>query len=144
MIGHQVNEKREIWDGGDVIGKTEVIAQDDANNLDNSLFQEVKNQLNPNILIFNKRKVNKKDNLLNNNGEVISNLLENLDLKHYIRKKSNKESKILNDKKDDVGKVEIVIGNIAEKILKFLRSEIVKKIEKATKKAITKAATVDL
>lgn len=103
VVGQQVNEKGEILDGDDVIGKAEVIAQDVENNLDDGVPQELKDQLNPNVSILDGRKVNKKGNISDDDGEVIGKLSEDPDLKHCIGKKPNEEGEIRNDKGDDVG-----------------------------------------
>ena len=103
VVGQQVNEKGEILDGDDVIGKAEVIAQDVEDNLDDGVPQELKDQLNPNVSILDGRKVNKKGNISDDDGEVIGKLSEDSDLKHFIGKKPNEEGEIRNDKGDDVG-----------------------------------------
>ena len=145
VVGQPVNEKGEILDDeGDVIGKAEVIAQDVEDNLDDGVPQELKDQLNPNVSILDGRKVNKKGNILDDEGEVIGKLSEDSDLKQCIGKKPNEEGEILNDKGDVVGKVEIVTGEAADEIMKTLHPEIVEKIEKAAEEAATKAATPDL
>lgn len=145
VVGQQVNEKGEILDDeGDVIGKAEVIAQDAEDKLDDGVPQELKDQLNPNVSILDGRKVNKKGNILDDEGEVIGKLSEDSDLKQCIGKKPNEEGEILNDKGDVVGRVEIVSGEAADEIMKALHPEIVEKIEEAAEEAATKAATPDL
>lgn len=145
VVGQPVNEKGEILDDeGDVIGKAEVIAQDVEDNLDDGVPKELKDQLIPNVSILDGRKVNKKGNILDDEGEVIGKLSKDSDLKQCIGKKPNEEGEIFNDKGDVVGKVEIVTGEAADEIMKTLHPEIVEKIEKAAEEAAIKAATPDL
>ena len=145
VVGQPVNEKGEILDDeGDVIGKAEVIAQDVEDNLDDGVPQELKDELNPNVSILDGRKVNKKGNILDDEGDVIGKLSEDSDLKQCIGKKPNEEGEILNDKGEVVGKVEIVTGEAADEFMKALHPEIVEKIEKAAEEAAAKAATPDL
>ena len=145
VVGQPVNEKGEILDDeGDVIGKAKIIAPDAEDKLDDGVPQELKDELNPNVSILDGRKVNKKGNILDDEGEVIGKLTEDSDLKQCIGKKPNEEGEILNAKGDVVGKVEIVIGEAAEELMKDLHPEIVEKIEKAAEEAATKAATPDL
>ena len=145
VVGQPLNEKGEIRDDeGDVIGKAEVIAQDVEDNVDDGIPQELKDELNPNVSILDGRKVNKKGNILDDEGDVIGKLSEDSDLKQCIGKKPNEEGEILNDRGEIVGKVEIVTGEAADEFMKALHPEIVEKIEKAAEEAATKAASPDL
>ncbi len=69
--------------------KRRLLLKDVEDNLDDGVPQELKGKLNPNVSILDGRKVNKKGNILDDEGEVIGKLSKDSDLKQCIGKKPN-------------------------------------------------------
>ena len=91
---------------------------------------ELVEQLAADLTILEGRKLNKKGNIIDDEGEVIGKLVEG-DPKKCAGKVPNEKGEILDDKGEVIGKVEIVEGDAANEAMKELHPELAKKLEDA-------------
>ncbi|MCJ1468877.1 hypothetical protein MMC07_007507 [Pseudocyphellaria aurata] len=152
LIGQEINENGEILnEDGDVIGKAEVVPGEAADKLNEAKdevdIDELNDELKPDFTILDGKKINKKGNILDDEGEIIGKLTEDSDLKQCVGKKPNENGEILDDDGEVVGRVEIVDGEAADEAMKELNPELVEKLEnavEAAEKAAAEAAKPDL
>lgn len=138
LAGRQLNAEGEILDeDGDVIGRAEVVPQEAAGALDGAIdskhaeqIADLEKQLEPDITILEGKKLNKKGNILDDEGEVLAKLVEG-DVKACAGKIPNENGEILDDEGNVIGKVEIVPGEAAEEAMKEAHPELVKELEQA-------------
>ncbi|MCJ1427461.1 hypothetical protein MMC29_005364 [Sticta canariensis] len=140
LIGQEINEKGQILDEEDnIIGTAKVVPGEAADKLNEAKedvdIDELHDELSPDFSILDGKKINKKGNILDDEGEIIGKLTEDSDLKQCVGKKPNENGEILNDDGEVVGKVEIVAGDAADEAMKDLHPEIVEKLEKAVEAA---------
>lgn len=136
LVGQKVNDKGEILDEeGDVIGRVEVVPGEAADKINE--VQEVADAggLTPDLSILAGKKINKKGNILDEEGEPIGKLTEDSDLKQCVGKIPNENGEIINDQGDVVGRVEVVPGEAADAAMKELHPELVQKLEEAAEEA---------
>ena len=147
LTGQKLNEKGEILnEEGDVIGRAEVVPGEAADKLkevkegaeggaDGVDAADALEALKPDLTILEGKKVNKKGNILDEEGEVIGKLTEDSDLKQCVGKMPNEKGEILDSKGKVVGKVEIVSGEAADEAMKDLHPELVEEAKKAAEEA---------
>ncbi|MCJ1413490.1 hypothetical protein MMC19_007596 [Ptychographa xylographoides] len=148
LAGKTVNEKGEILDeDGEVIGRAEVVPGEAADKLndaaevaedaapEDTAVEAAIEALKPNFSIFEGKKINKKGNILDEEGEQIGKLTEDSDLKQCIGKTPNENGEILNSKGEVVGKVEIVQGEAADEAMKAAHPELLEELEEAQQAA---------
>ena len=145
---------------GDVIGRAEVVPQEVKDKVDEAkeaadeakegvaevqaqveeaqegvtdaqkAVDELVEQLAADLTILEGRKLNKKGNIIDDEGEVIGKLVEG-DPKKCAGKVPNEKGEILDDKGEVIGKVEIVEGDAANEAMKELHPELAEKLEEA-------------
>jgi hypothetical protein len=145
---------------GDVIGRAEVLPQEVKDKADEAMdaaeeakeavdevqaqveeaqegvtdaqkaVDELVEQLAADLTILEGRKLNKKGNIIDDEGEVIGKLVEG-DPKTCAGKIPNEKGEILDKDGNVIGKVEIVEGDAANEAMKELHPEIVEKLEEA-------------
>lgn len=167
LTGQKLNEKGEIVnEGGDVIGRAEVVpgeaadklneakegaedaadtakdAADDAKGAADGAADALE-ALKPDVTILEGKKINKKGNILDEEGEVIGKLTEDSDLKQCVGKTPNEKGEILDSKGNVVGKVEIVSGEAAEEAMKDLHPELVEEAKKAAEESAPNFSIVE-
>jgi len=140
LVGQKLNEKGEIVDeGGDVIGRAEVVPGEAADKLKESAAEA--GGLVPDLSILEGKKVNKKGNILDEEGEQIGKLTEDSDPKKCAGRVPNEKGEILDDKGKVVGKVEVVPGEAADEAMKALHPD---DAPEETEEAAPEAETPDL
>ncbi|KAI4223886.1 MAG: hypothetical protein L6R36_005093, partial [Xanthoria steineri] len=114
--GKKINEKGEVVDkDGNVLGKVEVIQGDAADEamkeLHPELLEEAKeaalDAVKPDMSILEGLKVNKKGEVVNEDGDVVARLAEG-ELDDVRGKKINDKGEILDDEGNVLGKVELI------------------------------------
>ncbi|KKY28079.1 putative lea domain protein [Phaeomoniella chlamydospora] len=131
--GKPINESGEILDeNGEVIGKVEVVEGEAAENAMRELHPELVEQLEkaqqeaeeakdgvdeakeeaplelPDISVLEGLKVNKKGEVINEDGDVIAKLSEGYDVAQNAGKKINEKGEVLDSEGNVIGKVELV------------------------------------
>ncbi len=127
LVGKTLNENGEILDeDGDVIGRAEVVPGEAADKLKEAGDEagQAAGGLTPDLSILQGKKVNKKGNILDDEGEQIGKLTEDSDPKKCAGKIPNEEGLILDDDGNIVGKVEVVPGEAADEAMKALHPEL--------------------
>lgn len=144
LAGRTLNAEGEVLDeDGDVIGRAEVVpeaagAVDDATPdfvqeaLDK--VDELQDQLKPNLTIVEGRKLNKKGNIIDDEGEVLAKLVDG-DVKACAGKIPNENGEILDKDGNVIGRVEVVEGEAAEEAMKELHPELLEQLEDAQQAA---------
>jgi Protein of unknown function (DUF3659) len=125
------NEKGEILnDNGDVIGKVEIVPGEAADKAMKELHPELvegaadeAKGLTPDLSIVEGKKLNRKGNILDDEGEIIAKLIEG-DPKDCAGRIPNEKGEILDENGDVLGKVEIVQGEAADDAMKKLHPEL--------------------
>ena len=138
LVGQKINEQGEIVnEAGEVVGRAEVVPGEAADKAAETQRQqeEIANILKPDLSILNGRKINKKGNILDDEGEIIGKLTEDSDLTKCVGKTPNEDGEILDSEGNVVGKVEIVSGEAADEAMKELHPELVEKAEAAAAEA---------
>ena len=154
LAGMPVNAEGEILDeDGDVIGRAEVVPQEVKDKADEAMdmaeeaqaqveeaqqgvedaqkaVDELVEQLAADISILEGRKLNKKGNIIDDEGEVIGKLTEG-DPKECAGKIPNEKGEILDKEGNVIGKVEVVEGDAAMEAMKELHPELAEKLEEA-------------
>ena len=122
--GKVPNEKGEILDDdGKVIGKVEIVHGEAADEAMKELHPELaKAAQGPDLSIIEGKKLNKKGNIIDDEGEVLAKLVEG-DPKECAGKIPNEKGEILDDDGKVIGKVEIVHGEAADEAMKELHPE---------------------
>ena len=141
LAGQTLNEKGEVLDEeGDVIGRAEVVPQDVTDKIDEAQekVDEVP-KITPDLSILEGKKINKKGNILDEEGEIIGKLTEDSDVKQCIGKIPNENGEILNDKGEVVGKVEIVEGEAADQAMEELHPELLEEMKKEAAEGVQSA-----
>jgi Protein of unknown function (DUF3659) len=132
LVGKQLNAEGEILDeDGDVIGRAEIIPQEVADAVEQAKPDEItglEEQLKPDTTILEGKKLNRKGNIIDDEGEVLAKLVEG-DPKECAGKIPNENGEILDEEGNVIGKVEIVPGEAATKEKKELHSGIAKGLE---------------
>ena len=127
----KINDQGEIVNAdGDVIGTAEVVPGDAADKLN-----EQAEKLRPDLSILAGKKINKKGNILDEEGETIGKLTEDSDLSACAGKIPNEAGEILNDDGEVIGHVEIVEGDAANDAMKDLHPELVEDTKDAAEEA---------
>lgn len=138
LVGKEVNAEGEILDDdGDVIGRVEVVpgeVQDAVDDAKPDAVKELEDQLVPNLTIIEGKKLNKKGNILDDEGEVLAKLVEG-DAKECAGKVPNENGEILDGKGNVIGKVEIVQGEAAEEAMREAHPELVEQLDQAKEDA---------
>ena len=138
LVGQKINEQGEIVnEAGEVVGRAEVVPGEAADKVAETQRQqeEIANILKPDLSILGGRKINKKGNILDDEGEIIGKLTEDSDLTRCVGKTPNEDGEILDSEGNVVGKVEIVSGEAADEAMKELHPELVEKAEAAVAEA---------
>lgn len=91
---------------------------------------ELVEQLAADVTILEGRKLNKKGNIIDDEGEVIGKLVDG-DPKKCAGKVPNEKGEILDNKGNVIGKVEIVEGEAANEAMKELHPDVAEKLEEA-------------
>lgn len=144
LVGMPLNAEGEVLDeDGDVIGRAEIVPEaaqavgDAAEDAKPEAVQEaldkveeIQDQLKPNLTIVEGRKLNKKGNILDDEGEVLAKLVEG-DPKACSGKIPNENGEILDDDGNVIGKVEVVEGEAADEAMKELNPELVDQLQEA-------------
>jgi len=99
-------------------------------------------QLAADLTILEGRKLNKKGNIIDDEGEVIGKLVEG-DAKACAGKIPNEKGEILDKDGKVIGKVEIVEGQAADEAMKDLHPELAAKLEEAEAQLEEKQETLD-
>ena len=132
LVGLTLNENGEILDeDGDVIGRAEVVPGEAADKLKEQAegAGDVASGLKPDLSILQGRKVNKKGNILDEEGEPIGKLTEDSDPKKCAGKIPNEDGLIIDEDGNIVGKVEIVEGDAANEAMKQLHPELLEEAQ---------------
>ncbi|MCJ1310894.1 hypothetical protein MMC25_004562 [Agyrium rufum] len=153
LAGQKIDEEGNIInEEGEVVGRAEVVPGEAADKLAEEAAEEAGEagaldgvdgvemvdgvpEITPDMSILAGKKVNKKGNILDEEGEVIGKLTEDSDLSQCAGKTVNEKGEITNSKGEVVGKVEVVAGEAAEEAMKELHPEIMEAIEKAAEEA---------
>ncbi|KPI41174.1 uncharacterized protein AB675_7866 [Cyphellophora attinorum] len=144
LQGLEVTKDGEVLDeDGDVIGRAEIVpeaadalgeagegVQPEALKEALAKVEDIEEQLKPNLMIVEGRKLNKKGNILDDEGEVLAKLVEG-DAKECAGKVPNENGEILDDDGNVIGKVEVVEGEAADEAMKELNPELVGQLEEA-------------
>jgi hypothetical protein len=125
---------------GDVQAQVEE-AQEGVTDAQKAVDQLVE-QLAADLTILEGRKLNKKGNIIDDEGEVIGRLVEG-DPKACAGKIPNVKGEILDKDGKVIGKVEIVEGQAANEAMKDLHPEIVEKLEEAQAQLEEKQEALD-
>ncbi|KAL8961738.1 MAG: hypothetical protein Q9193_001757, partial [Seirophora villosa] len=105
--GKKINDKGEILDEeGNVLGKVELIPQEGEEEAEEA-GEEVKDAAGPDMSILDGLKVNKKGEVVNEDGDVIARLSEG-ELDAVKGKKINEKGEILDEEGNVLGKVELI------------------------------------
>jgi hypothetical protein len=108
-VGKKVNEKGEVVDKeGNVVGKVELVPEAfgvTQEQLDQA--EEAAKDLGPDMSILDGLKVNKKGEVVNEDGDVIARLSEG-ELANMVGKKLNEKGEIVDSEGNVVGKVELI------------------------------------
>ena len=129
---------------GDVIGRAEIVPEaaqavgdqaadggvTEAVQEAQDKLEDIQDQLKPNLTIVEGRKLNKKGNILDDEGEVLAKLIEG-DAKACAGKIPNENGEILDDDGNVIGKVEVVEGEAADEAMKELNPELVEQLQDA-------------
>lgn len=147
LVGLPLNAEGEVLDDdGDVIGRAEVLpeAAEALEGVDGAKpefvqealdkVEDIQDQLKPNLTIVEGRKINKKGNILDDEGEVLAKLVEG-DPKECAGKIPNENGEILDKDGNVIGRVEVVEGEAAEEAMKDLHPELVDQLEEAQQAA---------
>ena len=135
LVGREVNAEGEILDeDGDVIGRVEPVAQEAVEDAVPDAVKELEDQLVPNLTIIEGKKLNKKGNILDDEGDVLARLIEG-DPKACAGKVPNENGEILDGKGNVIGKVEIVQGEAAEEAMREAHPELVEQLDQAKEEA---------
>jgi hypothetical protein len=164
LAGMPINAEGEVLDeDGDIIGRAEVVprevkdkaaeaedteeAKEDIDGVQarvqeaqegvkdaQKAVDDLAEQLAADLTILEGRKLNKKGNIIDDEGEVIGKLVEG-HLKKCAGKIPNEKGDILDDKRNVIGKVEIVEGGAANEAMKALHPELAGKLQEALQKA---------
>ncbi|KAI4277874.1 MAG: hypothetical protein L6R35_006117 [Caloplaca aegaea] len=141
------NENGEIVDAKDnVIGKVEVVpgeAADDAMKaLHPELLEEAADEaeeqvpeVTPDFSILEGLKVNKKGQVLNEDGEPIGRLVEG-EATECAGKKINEKGEVVGKDGNVIGKVEVIQGEAADEAMKELHPELIEEAKQAAKEAV--------
>ena len=140
LVGKTLNENGEILDeDGDVIGRAEVVPgeaadklkeqaegvpEDIPEDLPDGVSKDVAGGLKPDLSILQGKKVNKKGNILDDEGEPIGKLTDDSDPKKCAGKIPNEDGLIIDEEGNIVGKVEVVPGEAADDAMKALHPEL--------------------
>ena len=148
LVGQKLNAEGEILDeDGDVIGRAEVVpvpeelkdaVEGAADGVPDEHIADLEKQLEPDITILEGKKLNKKGNILDDEGEVLAKLVEG-DAKACAGKIPNENGEILDEEGNVIGKVEIVPGDAAIEAMREAHPELVQELDEA-KEAAEKAA----
>ena len=146
LQGMELNAEGEILDeDGDVVGRAEIVpeaaqAAGDAAGESEAVKEalakvdDLEEQLKPNLTIIDGKKLNKKGNILDDEGEVLAKLVEG-DAKACAGKVPNENGEILDDEGNVIGRVEVVEGEAADEAMKELNPELVEQLEEAQEAA---------
>ncbi|KAL8661600.1 MAG: hypothetical protein Q9202_005428 [Teloschistes flavicans] len=145
------NENGEITDeNGDVIGKVEVVPGDAADEAMKALHPELLEQageeigeevgdqvpeITPDFSILEGLKVNKKGQVLNEDGEPIGELVEG-EASECAGKKINEKGEVLDKDGNVIGKVQVVQGEAADDAMKELHPELLEQAKEAAVEAV--------
>ncbi|KIX02421.1 uncharacterized protein Z518_08362 [Rhinocladiella mackenziei CBS 650.93] len=143
LVGRTLNAEGEVLDeDGDVIGRAKVLprateALEGVNGAHPETVQEpldrvedIQEQLKPNLTVVDGRKLNKKGNIIDDEGEVLATLVEG-DPKACAGKTPNDNGKILDKDGNVIGRVEVVMGEAAEEAMKELHPQLVEQLGEA-------------
>ena len=116
VAGKKINEKGEILDkDGNVIGKVEVLEKaEEAADTAQDAAEEAKEaaeeaaQQGPDFSLVEGLKVNKKGEVINEDGDVIAHLAEGYDLAKVAGKKLNDKGEVVDSEGNVIGKVEMI------------------------------------
>ncbi|KAH8689092.1 hypothetical protein BGW36DRAFT_433857 [Talaromyces proteolyticus] len=131
LVGQTVNAEGELVDeDGDLIGRVEILSPDEvaqkvteqANGVKDTVAETADNVI-PQVDILKGKKINKKGNILDEEGDVIGQVAEGFDPKELAGKKPNEKGEILDKSGNVIGKVEVVPGEAADAALKSLQEE---------------------
>jgi Protein of unknown function (DUF3659) len=119
VAGKKINEKGEIVDkDGNVIGKVELLqkaeeaadaaqdAQEQAEEAKDAAEEAA--QKGPDFSLVEGLKVNKKGEVINEDGDVIARLSENYDLSNVAGKKLNEKGEVVDSDGNVIGKVDMI------------------------------------
>ena len=132
LVGLTLNENGEILDeDGDVIGRAEVVPGEAADKLKEQASDGPAGLggLTPDLSILAGKKVNKKGNILDDEGEPIGKLTEDSDPKKCAGKMPNEKGLIIDEDGGIVGKVEVVPGEAADEAMKALHPELLDELK---------------
>ncbi|KAL9101561.1 MAG: hypothetical protein Q9163_003190 [Psora crenata] len=144
LVGKTLNENGEILDeDGDVIGRAEVVPGEAADKIKEQA-EGAPSGLTADLSILQGKKVNKKGNILDDEGEPIGRLTEDSDPKKCAGKVPNKDGLIIDEEGNVVGKVEVVPGEAAEEAMKALHPDLLEDAKDTAEDAAEDAqATAD-
>ncbi|KAL8950745.1 MAG: hypothetical protein Q9222_003242 [Ikaeria aurantiellina] len=146
--GKVPNENGEILDAqGNVIGKVEVVPGEAADEAMKALHPELLEQageelpdgvpeITPDFSILEGLKVNKKGQVLNEDGEPIGQLIEG-EASDCAGKKINEKGEVVDKDGNVVGKVEVIQGEAADEAMKELHPELLEQAKEAAVDAVT-------
>ncbi|KAL8708295.1 MAG: hypothetical protein Q9220_006770 [cf. Caloplaca sp. 1 TL-2023] len=146
--GKTPNENGEILDAeGNVIGKVEVIPGEAADEAMKALHPELLEQagdelpddvpeITPDFSILAGLKVNKKGQVLNEDGEPIGQLIEG-EASECAGKKINENGEVVDKDGNVIGKVEVIQGEAADEAMKELHPELLEQAKEAAVDAVT-------
>lgn len=148
LVGMTLNESGEIVDeDGDVIGRAEVVPGEAADKLKEDAGDaagEAAGGLTPDLSILEGKKINKKGNILDEEGEPIGKLTEDSDVKKCAGKMPNENGEILDDNGEVIGKVEVVPGEAADEAMKALHPELLEQAQDTAEDAAPDEAEADV
>ncbi|KAL8743245.1 MAG: hypothetical protein Q9190_004383 [Brigantiaea leucoxantha] len=146
------NENGEILDSeGNVIGKVEVVPGEAADEAMKALHPELLEQaqedlpdglpdgvpeIAPDFSILEGLKVNKKGQVLNEDGEPIGELSEG-ELSECAGKKINANGEVVDKDGNVLGKVSVIQGEAADEAMKELHPELLEQVKEAAEDAVT-------
>lgn len=105
--------------------------------------QDIQDRLKPDLTIVGSKKLNKKGNIIDDEGEVLATLVEG-DQKACAGKIPNEKGEIFDRDGNLIGRVEVVQGEPAEEAMKETHPELVEQLEEAQKAADEAAEAHDI
>lgn len=144
------NENGEITDAnGEIIGKVEVVPGEAADEAMKALHPELLEQseeageeageeapeITPDFSILEGLKVNKKGQVLNEDGEPIGELVEG-EASQCAGKKINEKGEVLDKDGNVIGKVQVIQGEAADDAMKELHPELLEQAKEAAVEAV--------